>query len=211
MHDRPVPLSPFVLVAGCVVALALVAALTAGHGRPRPQPGGDAHVFRYGLMLRALALGAAIVLPLATTAVLRFYPPARSPVGYVVAVYLGFAALTIPLVWEAGRYYVLLTPAGLEARSAWRGVRTIAWADLAAVRFHPTLSWFEFMGPDGTRARVPSFVAGLNELLGVVESHVPPALLKGARTGYAHVGRPFPALPDGPVLEARRPRRAGSW
>ena len=35
---------------------------------------------------------------------------------------------------------------------------------------------------------------------------VPAAVLAPARSGYARVGRPFPALPDEPILEARRPR-----
>jgi hypothetical protein len=121
-------------------------------------------------------------------------------------VYLLGAALFTLLVWEAGRFYLLVTPAGIEGRSPWRGVRLIPWEEVDAVRYRALTAWFEIRGADGQTIRVPVFAAGLDDLLRRAEASVPPTALVRARPGYARVGRPFPGLPDEPVLEARPPR-----
>lgn len=205
----PVSKLTFILMAGCLIALALLLAASARQGRPRPLPGDRTLLLRHNTLFRWLALLAAVVLPILLTALLYLYPPKRPEVPYLVAAYLILALVTLPLVWEAGRYYLRVTPDGLECRSPWRGGRSLAWADVEAVNYSGVNAWFEFVGREGDRLRVHSFVAGLNDLLRVVEAEVPAAALKGARAGYARVGRPFPTLPDEPVLEARRPKRVG--
>ncbi len=85
----------------------------------------------------------------------------------------------------------------------------MAWDDVESVVWSAVNAWFEFVGRDGDRIRVHAFVTGLNDLLQAAEAEVLPMALKGARAGYTRVGRPFPHLPDEPVLEARQPRRVG--
>ena len=65
---------------------------------------------------------------------------------------------------------------------------------------------FEFRGRGGQTIRAFTFAAGLNDLLRLVEAPRPGRPADAGPPGYARVGRPFPALPDEPVLEARQPR-----
>jgi hypothetical protein len=201
---RPVPLLPFVLITACSVVLAVLIASAARRGRPRPA--GTAFLVRHAPVFPWTVLAAAILVPVGMTIALRFSRPIRADVPLLLLVFLGVAAITAVLAWEAGRFYLLATPNGLEGRSPWRGVRVISWDELEAVRYQPLAAWFEFRGRDGQTIRVPAFAAGLDELLRRVEANVPPGALVRARGGYARVGRPFPALPDEPVLEARLPR-----
>ena len=210
MYRHANPLT-FVLMAGCLVALSVLLASSARQGLPRPVPGGPTRLFRHNGLFRWFALAAAAGLPIGLSALLYLHPPQRPDVPYLVGLYLVFAVVTLPLVWEAGRYYLLATPEGLECRSPWRGVRAVPWEDVVAVNYSGVNAWFEFVGRDGDRVRAHSFVARLNDLLAAVEARVPASALKGARAGYARIGRPFPPLTDEPVLEARAPRRVGEW
>ena len=203
---RPVPLLPFVLITACAVLLALLTAGSAGRGLPRVAPGAPARLVRHAPGFRWTVLAAAVVVPVALTLGQRYYPPTRLDVPYLLGLYLAVAAVTTPLVWEAGRFYLLATPAGLDGRSPWRGARAIAWDDLESVAYRPLPGWFEFRGRDGQTLRAFGFAAGLDDLFRLVEAHVPAAALVRARAGYARLGRPFPALPDEPILEARPPR-----
>jgi hypothetical protein len=208
---RPVPFLPFVLVAGCAVLLAVLTAVSARRGLPRPLPGDHVLLVRHSPLFRSTVLALAVLLPVGLTAFLYFYPPVRPDVPFVLGLYLVTAGLSTLVVWEAGRFYLLATPIGLEGRSAWRGIQVIAWDDVEAVVYSPLNAWFEFRGRAGERVRAVAFATGLNDLLRVVEENVPAAALTGARTGYARLGRRFPVLPDEPILEARRPRRVGEW
>jgi hypothetical protein len=203
---RHVPLLPFVLIAGCAVLLVLLTAASARRGLPRPLPGGRAVVVRHNHVFRWSVLAIAVLAPVGLTVVLRFVPPVRTDVPYLLGVYLVFTGIMVPLVWEAGRYYLLASPDGLEGRSAWRGTRVLRWDELEGVGYSALNACFEFRGRGGRTIRAFTFAAGLHDLFRLIEAHVPPALLTRARAGYARVGRPFPPLPDEPVLEARAPR-----
>jgi hypothetical protein len=189
-----------VAVAGLLGLLAWAAA------RTRPAAGGSTLLLRYNPLFRGFVAAAAVLLPVGLTALVLAFPPRPREVGHVVGLYFAFAAITLPLVWEAAWYYVRLTPAGIEHRSPWRGLRFVRWADVRQVTFNPANAWFVIHARDGRPVRAHVWVADLPELLRQVERHVPASALKGARTGYARVGRPFPPLPDEPVLEARPPR-----
>jgi hypothetical protein len=201
---RPVPLLPFVLITGCAVLLALLTAVSARRGQPWPDS--SFLLVRHSPVFRWTVLAVAILVPVGLTIWQRSSPPLRRDVPLLLGAYLSVAAVTSVLVWEAGRFYLLATPTGVEGRSAWRGLRAIEWDDLEVVRYRPLAACFEFRGRNGGTIRVPAFAAGLDELLRRVEASVPPGTLVRARAGYARLGRPFPALPDEPVLEARRPR-----
>jgi hypothetical protein len=208
---RPVPFLPFVLIAACAIVLAVLTAASARRGLPRPRPGDRVVLVRHNPLFRGGVLALAVLLPAGLTVFLHYSPPLRRDVPFILGLYLVSAGLSTLLVWEGGRFYVLATSVGLEGRSAWRGLRVIAWYDLDAVVYSPLNAWFEFRGRSGERVRAMTFAVGLNDLLRVVEENVPAEALTGARSGYARLGRRFPGLPDEPVLEARRPRRVGEW
>jgi Bacterial PH domain len=201
-----VPLISHGLIALAVVALLALIAWAGRHGRPRPAPGPDTLLLRYNLLFRWFAYAIAFGIPAGLTVAVYFHPPRAEVRWYVLGLYLLFAALTLPLVWEASRYYLLVTPAGLEARSAWRGTRFLAWDDIDGLSYSSVNSWFVFSATNGDRLRVSAYVGGLKNLLALAETRLPITAIKAARTGYAKLGRPFPPLPDEPVLEARSPR-----
>lgn len=197
-----------------VVAVTVLLALMAWAGRHgRPRPGADEHtlLFRHNAVFRWFAYLSTIGIPLGLTALVTLIPPRGEEVWYVVGIYAGFALLTLPLFWEAIRYYVLVGPEGIVCRSAWRGTRFIAWDDLREVSFSTANAWFIFRARDGTTIRVHMFVSGLSDLLRLVELRVPADRMRNAKPGYDRVGRPFPKVSDDPVLEPRRPRRRDEW
>src|SRR5262245_41139141 len=197
------PLLSHSLITIAVIGLLGLIVWAGRHGRPRPGFGPHTLLFRYNALFRWFTYFAAFANPVGLTVGLYFHPPRGVERWYVLVLYLGTAALTLPLVWEASRFYVLITPDGLEGRSAWRGCRFFSWDDVQEVSYSTVNSWFVFRAADGDKIRVSGFVAGLKSLLGLVEMRVPASVLKNARNGYEKLGRPFPPLPDEPVLEAR--------
>jgi hypothetical protein len=194
------------LIVVAVVGLLALMSWAGRQGRPRPAPGSKHYVFRYNALFRWGVYLAAFVLPVGLTVLVNLYRLSNEARWYVFGLYVCVAVLTLPLVWEASRFYVCVTPEGLECRSAWRGTRFIAWDDLYEVRYSSINSWFIFRGTSGEKIRVTGFVAGLPALLGFVEMRLPATALKNARAGYEKAGRPFPQLPAEPVLEALPPR-----
>jgi hypothetical protein len=210
MRGVLLPLSYILIATGLVVVLGVMA--WAGR-RARPPVSGNEQslLFRYSAALRWFAIFAAFGIPIGITLLVVAYPPRGKEVWYVIGVYALFAALSVPLFWETSRYYVRLTPTGIERRSAWGGLRSCDWDDLQEVRYSPLNSWFVFVAVSGEKIRVHTLLAGLNDLFQFVESRVPADRLRHARKGYERLRRPFPWRGDEPVLEPRRPRRIGEW
>ena len=205
------PFLTYGLIAVCVVFLLGIMAWAAKRGRPTA--GGEEHsvVFRYNIVLRVFAFLAAFGIPIGITALVIAFPPRREEIGYVIGVYAIFAGLSLPLYWETSRHYVLISPEGIERRSAWFGFRFIAWDEVAKVTYSQVNAWFVFHAENGEKIRVSALISGLNDLLRLVEMRLPARVLREARAGYERLGRPFPKSDDEPRLEARPPRRRGEW
>ena len=60
---RPVPFLPFILVAGCAVLLAVLTAVSARRGLPRPIRGDQILVVRHNPLFRWVVLALAVLLP----------------------------------------------------------------------------------------------------------------------------------------------------
>jgi len=201
------PLISHAIITLAVFGMVALMVWAGQQGRPRPRAGPHTLLLRYNALFRGFTYLAAIGIPVGLTAVLYFHPPRGIQRWYVLSLYLGIAAVTMPLVWEASRYYLFVNPDGLEGRSPWWGSRFLAWDDIQEVRYSTMNSCFVFRATNGDKIGVSGFVGGLKSLLALVEQRLPPTALKKARTGYEKLGRPFPPLPDEPVLEARAPRR----
>jgi hypothetical protein len=144
-----------------------------------------------------------------------FNPPKKEGDVYAVAFLYGlFGVLSAPLLWEALRFALVVSPEGLDCRSPWRGRRFLAWDEVAEVSFSAMNSWFVVRGADGWKFRVSVLVPGLNAFLEQCEKHLPPEALAKAEPGYLRVGRPFPATgkpsqPDAPWISRIDTRRTG--
>jgi hypothetical protein len=180
-------------------------------GRPHPSTDGRTTLFRHNAFFRGFAYLSAFGVMTGLTALTYLYPPKRNEIWYIIGLYFFFAGLTLPLVWEASRFYVLLTPHGLEARSAWRGNQSILWNDVSELSFSTLNAWFVFRSTNGDTIRTHVFVAGLKNLIRTAESQIPPTAMKKARAGYERLGMALPDSNDEPILEARAPRRPGEW
>jgi hypothetical protein len=203
---RFVPLLSFAFIVIGVIALLGLMVWAARRGRPSPGPGDYTVLFRYNAVLRGFATFAAFGIPAGITALVLVFPPKPDEIVYIIGVYLLFATLGLPLFWETHRFYLLVTPDGIQRHSAWLPFRSIAWDDLQEVRFVAGNSWFVFASTDGTKIRASTLISGLSDLMRLVELRVPHERLRHARAGYERIGRAFPEMPDQPRLEARRPR-----
>jgi hypothetical protein len=205
MRGLPPALAHLFIVFG---VLGLLGLLTWSARRGRPDPGPPGLLIRHSAAFRLSALMTALAVPVALLLALAVFPPLREEARYALLAFTVVLVMTLPMYWEAARYYVYATAHGLEGRSPWRAARYFAWDDIREVTFSPATGWFTFRAWDGDRIRLPATGVGVPELLGMVETHVPSAILKQARMGWERVGRPFPRPRDEPILEARPPRRA---
>lgn len=181
-------------------------AFFAGRKRPASFPHLRRAVFRYRLPVRLFALGATVTLPTAITFLVLLFPPVRTETLSVAGAYLVVGMLCSLLLWESAWYYITLDAKGIAYRSPWRGFKSFPWDDVSLVSYSAFNMWFLIRFKDGDKVRVPIFVGNLKELLHRIESHLPADALRRARKGYEKVGRPFPAMVNDPILEARPPR-----
>jgi hypothetical protein len=205
------PVLIYALIAVCVIALLGMMAWAARRGRPSAGGGEHTVLFHYTIVLRTFSFLAAFGIPAGITALVIAFPPKRSEVGYVVGVYALFAGMSLPLYWETSRFYILISPEGIERRSAWMGLRFIAWDEVDRVTYSKMNGWFVLHAENGDKIRVSMLVSGVDDLLRLAEMRLPASVLKPARVGYERLGRPFPKLDDEPILESRPPRRRGEW
>lgn len=201
------PFATYGLIAASVIILMAVMSWAAQRGRPAARAGGRTLVFRYNFVFRWFALFAAFGVPAGITMLVVTFRPRGDDVWYVFAIYALFASVGLPLFWETSRYYVRVTPTEIERRSAWSGVRTLAWDEIREVTYSSFNAWFAFVAESGETIRVHGLISGMSELLRYVESRLSPATLAKARAGYERFNRPLPKLGNEPVLEARPPRR----
>ncbi|HKB05454.1 MAG TPA: PH domain-containing protein [Gemmataceae bacterium] len=206
---RSPPLLTFALMAVGVLGLLGLLAVTAARGRPIPAAGQPSVLVRHSPGFRLFAFLAALSLPVGLTILFTIYPPNRDETAYVLGAFVVVVPLTVALYWEAVRYYVYATAQGIEGRSPWRGARYFAWDDIREVTFNPAAGWFAFQAWDGDRIRVHWTAVGVKDLLHLVETHIPAAMVQKARPGWDRLGRPLPRPSNEPVLEARRPWRPG--
>jgi hypothetical protein len=165
------------------------------------------YVFRYHFAFQALAYVCAFVVPAGLTILNRFYRFRGDDAWYLGGAYVIFGGLGLFVFWEVTRFYVRLTPAGVEGRSAWRPRKILTWDEVSELRYSSFNSWFVFFTEDGQRIRVPALIGRLTEFLRLIESRLLPESLVRARTGYDRAGRAMPRLGNEPILEARPPRR----
>jgi len=174
---------------------------TAQRGRPKADAATGAPWFRHRVLFRGFALFAAFGIPLAITALVISMPPKnRGDVLAVIGLYGMFAVLGGPLLWEASRFAIGVSKAGLDCRSPWRTSRFVPWNEVERLSFSSINSWFIIRAIDGWKFRVSFLVPGLSEFLARCEQHLSVASLSKAKAGYATVGRPFPT--SGKTLEA---------
>jgi hypothetical protein len=182
----------FLIVAVPVIGFLGLLMWAAQRGRPVEGPGGTL-VFRHGLLLRGFAMVMAFGIPLGITILVLFNPPKKEgDLTAIVCLYALFGVLSAPLLWEAMRFSLTVSPEGLDCRSPWRGHRFLPWEEVKEVSYNATNSWFVIRARDGWKFRPSILVPGLAKFLEACERRLPLSALANAEEGYRRVRRPFP-------------------
>jgi hypothetical protein len=144
---------------------------TARRGRPKVDLSTGALWFRHSVLFRGFAVLAAFGMPLAITALLIFVMPPKNAgdVLAVIAIYALFFVLGGPLLWEASRFALGVSKAGLDCRSPWRASRFVPWTEVTQISYSSINSWFIIRTRDGWKFHVSVLVPGLSEFLASCE------------------------------------------
>jgi hypothetical protein len=165
----------------------------ASHGRPQVDRANGSLLFQYGRSARfaayLLAIGASVLFGL-----IVFTVPIKNQsdvlaILAIAGIFLGPVAI---LLWEFTRHSLTATPEGLDFRSAWRRPIFVAWQDIEDVSFSMLCHWFVVRSSHGQTIHLSKWIAGISDLLGVLERKLDASVLEHARRGYLIVGRPFP-------------------
>ncbi len=103
--------------------------------------------------------------------------PNKTATWWTTAIFLGFAAMSAPLVVDYFSARHEVSESGLSYRSmAWK--RTfLPWADVTGVRYAAGMKWFRIEMRSGFVARFSVMLMGLPELASHLLDHAPPAAI----------------------------------
>jgi hypothetical protein len=181
-----------VVRAGVLIVIVLLVVVVR-RGKPKADLATGSLVFRYNALLKAIALVAAVGMPIVITAFLVEHPPKNTNDYIAIPCLYGlFIGLGGFMLWETLAFSLVAGPEGLIGNSPWRGRQVIGWNEIETVSYNRQMAWFVIHGTGDRKIRVSFFVSGLKALLEECEKHVPPERLLSARSGYALVGQPFP-------------------
>lgn len=154
---------------------------------------GETITFRHGQLLRAFAVIVFFGVPFAMGLMLIAYPPRSNltmSASVVVAALFGLAGFL--LTWEAFQYRLVVSPAGLECRSPWKGRFTQTWDSVTAVEYSTVNMWFVLIFQGGSEFHVSTLVPGVSQFLEACERRLTPEQMAGAKRGYGWVRRKWP-------------------
>jgi hypothetical protein len=165
----------------------------ARRGRPQLDQQTGGLTFTYPRYLFWLFAGLAIVFPAFVAVMAVIHPPQDAFERFgVVALFLFVPVLSIPLLWELGRFRLILTPESLDCRPVWRSQRIVEWNDVESISFSNWLSWFVIRARDGWKFRIPVMVNALPVFLQACKAKLPIEALEAARSGYQRLNCQFP-------------------
>src|ERR1051326_4274819 len=115
-----------------VVSGSLALLLAAGtRGKASYDPVTRSLRFRHSLLFRGISVVVAVTVPILLTILVFIFPPKTdSDTTAVFALYMAFAVLGGPLLWESMRFRMLTSAEGLDCMSPWRRHRFIPWSDV---------------------------------------------------------------------------------
>jgi magnesium-transporting ATPase (P-type) len=188
-----------------LLVLALVALLGFGfvwllfgvaRAAPPYRADGDTLTFRHGKLLRLFAVVVFFAAPLVFGLWLLFFPPRSNATLFpiiVAAAVLGVAGVL--LVWEAFKFQLTTSPAGLDCRSPWKGKFAHPWEQVTVLEYSALNAWFVLKFAGGSEFHVPTLVPGVARFLEACERRLKPEQMAKAKRGYRTVGRKWPFGP----------------
>jgi hypothetical protein len=108
-----------------------------------------------------------------------------------------YVLVGIPFLIITFRFALIATPDGLDYRPAWARRRFVPWSEVERVDYSSAYSAFVIHAADGSVVRVAFWIPGVGQLLELLEQHLDPKSLRGAKAGYKIVGREMPKRRSG--------------
>jgi hypothetical protein len=110
----------------------------------------------------------------AALAVISNVIPNETTTWWTTAIFVGFAALSVPLILDYIMARHEVSDEGLTY-TTWSGRRRLLrWSQLARVRFAAGMKWFRLEDTQGSVARLSVMLMGLPELARRLLAHAPP-------------------------------------
>lgn len=142
-----------------------------GRSRLRARPLSESH--RLSHPPSTLIVGLVCFVFFAGLAIVSNVMPNKTTTWWTTSVFVGFAILALPLISGFFLEHHEVSDRGL-AGTNFLGVRKqIAWSDLRAVQYAPSMKWFRLETRSGTVARVSVMLMGLPEFARLLLRHAP--------------------------------------
>ncbi len=111
------------------------------------------------------------------------FPGKSQRVWIATLLFVGFAALGVPMILDYLNGRHTLTPDGLRFGKMLGGGGELRWNEVTALHYSESAKWFRLELGDGRVVRVSAMLIGLPEFASAALAEVPPAAIDpGART-----------------------------
>ncbi len=141
--------------------------------RTRSQPRPSREVNSLAHPPSTLAIGLVCTCFFAAIAVLSALYPGKNGSPLVSLIFVGFAALGIPVLLDYRNARHTLTPDGLQYGRMLGGGGHLAWADVRTLRYSHSAKWFRLELRDGSVVRISAMLRGLPEFAAAALARVP--------------------------------------
>lgn len=169
MSDRPWWITAVQWALWAVLMLVIMGWL--GRNRFRRRPATEAH--RMAHPPSTLIVGLVCLALFGTLAVVSNVIPNETTTWWTTAIFLGFAALSVPLVIDYFMARHEVSEEGLTY-ATWSGTRRLLpWSELRSVNFSPGMKWFRLETREGSKARISVMMMGLPEFARRLLAHAP--------------------------------------
>lgn len=153
---------------------------------------GSSAILEYGYPVKGLAI-ASLLFPIGISIAAIVSPPKAEERWIPLQLTIGFLALAVPFAVEVFRRKLRIEEDALVSESPWTGVLRVPWADVTAVSYRQSMSWYVIESRGHRRVRVASLMSGLGTLAATL----------------AKRAQGVPAIEAG--VERMRARRELSW
>jgi len=143
--------------------------------RTRARPAADAQ--RLVHPRSTLIIGLACSLLFSGVALASALWPGKTGSLAITALFMGFAALGVPLILDYRNARHTLTDDGLLYGRMWGGGGTLRWREVRRLRYSDAGKWFRLDGPDGQIVRISAMLQGLPEFARAALAQVPAAAI----------------------------------
>lgn len=109
----------------------------------------------------------------AAIAVISNVVPNKTTTWWTTAIFVGFAALSTPMILDYFMANHRVSSEGLSCRKMIGTTHYLRWEELQRVHYSPVMKWFVLKGSNGSVARISVMLVGLPEFARLLLEHAP--------------------------------------